>query len=168
MEWQNLEVDISELPRLEEVRFQNHPLRFRKFRMVVAAIVWAIPILGLSVAIAITPGLWVLWPLVPVILLTLWTFVVIYVGFKKRSYALRERDVTYRKGWIFTSVVTIPFNRIQHTEISQGPLERHYKLSTLKIYTAGGSTSDLSIPGLENEEAAQLKDFVARKAAIYE
>ncbi len=65
-------------------------------------------------------------------------------------------------------MITIPFNRIQHTEISRGPIERKYELSTLKIYTAGGSTSDLSIPGLEAEEAEQLKEFVAKKAAIYE
>lgn len=168
MTWENQEVNTKELPLIEEVSFQKHPKRFMTYRRVLASIFWAFPILGVVIPAIIAPGNWVYFVGTPVLVLTILTFATIPIGYRRRSYALREKDLTYKKGWIFNSMVTIPFNRIQHTEISRGPIERRFELSTLKIYTAGGSTSDLSIPGLEVEEAQQLKDYVAKKAAIYE
>src|SRR5690606_7570665 len=100
-------------------------------------------------------------------LFMLFSFFGINIGYRRRSYALREKDLTYKKGWLFSATTTVPFNRIQHTEVSQGPLERRFELCTLNIYTAGGSTSDLSIPGLNEDEAQQLRDFISKKAALY-
>jgi len=138
------------------------------YRRLLATIFWTIPVIALIIPGIISPGLWLAIVGGVMVVLIALTFIAIPIGYRKRSYALRERDLTYKKGWIFSSMITIPFNRIQHTEISRGPIERKYELSTLKIYTAGGATSDLSIPGLEVEEAEQLKEFVAKKAAIYE
>jgi membrane protein YdbS with pleckstrin-like domain len=166
--WHNEEVQINELPLIEEVSFQKHPVRYMNYRRLLAAIFWSFPIVGLAIPAILSPGIWLAYVGGGLALLILFSFIAIPIGYRKRSYALRERDLTYKKGWIFSSMITIPFNRIQHTEISRGPIERKYELSTLKIYTAGGSTSDLSIPGLEAEEAEQLKEFVAKKAAIYE
>jgi membrane protein YdbS with pleckstrin-like domain len=166
--WHNEEVQPSELPLVEEVSFQKHPVRYMTYRRLLATIFWSFPIVGLAIPAILSPGIWLAYAGGGLAILILLTFISIPIGYRKRSYALRERDLTYKKGWIFSSMITIPFNRIQHTEISRGPIERKYELSTLKIYTAGGATSDLSIPGLEAEEAEQLKEFVAKKAAIYE
>jgi membrane protein YdbS with pleckstrin-like domain len=62
-------------------------------------------------------------------------------------------------------VTSVPFNRIQHSEINQGPLDRAYNLASLNIYTAGGSSSDLTIPGLPYDQAVKLREFVAKKSA---
>jgi hypothetical protein len=167
MVWENLEVPINSLPKVEEVYFQKHPRRYRSYRYVTASLWLVLPVLGFGVAAAVLRAWWPLIVLGAFLLLAMGTFFAISKGYARRSYALRERDLSYRKGWIFTSVTTVPFNRIQHTEVSQGPLERRFKLCTLNIYTAGGSTSDLSVPGLEADEAAQLRDFVARKATQY-
>ncbi|MFT6997150.1 MAG: membrane protein YdbS with pleckstrin-like domain [Cryomorphaceae bacterium] len=166
--WQNQEVDSTELPLVEEVSFQKHPIRYMTYKRLLAIIFWIFPIIGLAIPAFLSPGLWIAYVGSGLTILIAISFIAIPISYRKRSYALRERDLTYKKGWIFSSMITIPFNRIQHTEISRGPIERRYELSTLKIYTAGGSTSDLSIPGLEAEEAEQLKEFVAKKAAIYE
>jgi len=167
-DWQNQEVNRTELPLIEEVSFQKHPIRYMSYRRLLAIIFWSIPILALGIPAIIAPDIWMAYVGGVLVVFIALTFISIPIGYRKRSYALRERDLTYKKGWIFSTMITIPFNRIQHTEISRGPIERKYELSTLKIYTAGGSTSDLSIPGLEAEEAEQLKEFVAKKAAIYE
>jgi membrane protein YdbS with pleckstrin-like domain len=166
--WQNQEVETSTLPRVEVVAFQKHPVRYMTYRRLLAAIFWIFPVVGFSIPAIIAPGIWMAYVGGALFVLILITFLAIPIGYRKRSYALRERDLTYKKGWLFSSMITIPFNRIQHTEISRGPIERKYELSTLKIYTAGGSTSDLSIPGLETAEAEQLKEFVSKKAATYE
>ncbi|HKL40750.1 MAG TPA: PH domain-containing protein, partial [Cryomorphaceae bacterium] len=162
-DWLNQEVNRTELPLIEEVSFQKHPIRYMSYRRLIAVIFWSIPILALGIPAIIAPDIWMAYVGGVLVVFIALTFISIPIGYRKRSYALRERDLTYKKGWIFSTMITIPFNRIQHTEISRGPIERKYELSTLKIYTAGGSTSDLSIPGLEAEEAEQLKEFVAKK-----
>ncbi len=165
--WENLEVPIDQLPKVEEIEYQRHPLRYKRYRYISSAI-WLVPLLVAGIVLSIVF-------VEPLLYAATFGSLVLYAmsilsiekGYPKRSYALREKDLTYRKGWIFHSVTTVPFNRIQHTEVSQGPLERKFQLCTLHLYTAGGSTSDLSVPGLEQEEAAQMRDFVARKSASH-
>lgn len=165
--WENLEVSIDSLPKVEEVRFQRHPIRYRTYKFLLGAFWLGIPLLGMSIAAFLVRELWTYLVFAGIFLLSALAFTAVIKGYRHRSYALREKDLTYRKGWIFTSVTTVPFNRIQHTEVSQGPLSRKFKLCRLKIYTAGGSTSDLSIPGLEEDEAQLMRDFIARKSAAF-
>ncbi len=165
-DWTNQQIETHTIPALEEIAFQQHPIRYRKYRLVSWSIIWAILTI-VFVVVSTQAGLNGAIINGSVLLIFVELGVMSSrIGYKKRSYALRERDLTYKKGWIFYSITTIPFNRIQHTEVSQGPIERKFSLSTLKIYTAGGSTSDLSIPGLEPEEAQALRDFISKKAAI--
>ena len=77
-------------------------------------------------------------------------------GFPRRGYAVRERDITYRAGWLFRSTTTVPFGMIQHSELSQGPVSRKLGLNHLKLFTAGGS-GNLRIAGLEDEDAQTLR-----------
>lgn len=86
----------------------------------------------------------------------------------KKAYALRQLDIQYRSGYIWQEETIIPFNRIQHCEINRGPLERLFNLASLKVYTAGGSSSDLTIPGLRPEIAQDLKNFIVGNASSYE
>ena len=78
-------------------------------------------------------------------------------------YALRERDIVYKSGWLWKQMTTAPFNRVQHVSIDQGPIERQFNLSKLKIFTAGGGASDLTIPGLDPTTANDLKEFIVKK-----
>ena len=123
-------------------------------------------LLGLLLAIFSTPlgthkllssgflGLWLLW--------AGFSFWLTKKGFEIKGFALREKDITYRSGYIFRSVTTIPFNRVQHCEITEGPIERQFGLKKLEVFTAGGQSSDLSIPGLKGEQAQQLKEYITK------
>ncbi|WP_040279113.1 PH domain-containing protein [Psychroserpens damuponensis] len=85
------------------------------------------------------------------------------LAFKKRKYAIRDKDIIYSKGLLVNSITTVPISRIQHIEESRSWLARKLKLSTLKIFTAGESGSDLKIDGLPFEEAKQINDFLSAK-----
>ncbi len=100
--------------------------------------------------------------------LMLLSLVYTYFEFHKKSYALRQKDIVYNKGLFWQSSIVIPFNRVQHCEVSQGPIDRLYKLAELKVFTAGGSSSDLSISGLSPETAARIKDFIVTKTGLDE
>ncbi len=57
----------------------------------------------------------------------------------------------------------IPYRRIQHCEVTSGPVEQMFDIASLNIYTAGGGSSDMTIPGLEDQRAATLKAHILRK-----
>lgn len=75
----------------------------------------------------------------------------------RMRYLVREQDINLQKGFMFWKLVSVSFNRIQHLEVRQGPIERAYGLATLVIFTAGTYASDLQIPGLTLATAQQLK-----------
>lgn len=85
---------------------------------------------------------------------------------KHTKYLLRTLDMHLQKGLMWRRTVSVGINRIQHMEITQGPIERMLNLSRLAIYTAGGIRSDLSIPGLQTEDAQRLKSQLLSLAII--
>lgn len=83
------------------------------------------------------------------------------ISFKTRKYLLREKDISYKNGLFFKKLTTVPFHRIQHIEIDQGPFSRLFNLVSLSVFTAGDSSDDLKIRGLLKEEAAQIKEYIS-------
>ena len=116
----------------------------------------------------IIPGLILAAIISVIIVLILFSFIISLLGFPKKGYLLRERDISYKTGLIYYKQISVPFNRVQHVEVSQGVLEKIFKLSSIKIYSAGGSTSDLSIPGLAISDAQKLKAFISEKISQHE
>ena len=76
------------------------------------------------------------------------------------GYVVRDRDIVYRSGVFRQTVTAVPFNRIQHAESRSNPLDRLFGTASLEIYTAGGSSSDLSISGLPGATAERLREHV--------
>ena len=165
---ENLQLEKSELPLLENVDYSPHPKDYRDMRLLILMIVmfllsgfWIMQLVFLNMtAMGVIFLIWA--GLLPIILLEE------IKGFKKRGYALRQRDITYKKGFLIHSQTTIPFNRVQHCETTQGPLSRAFGLMSLKVFTAGGASSDLRISGLRPEEANRLKDFITEASSTYE
>lgn len=85
-------------------------------------------------------------------------------GARVKGMALRDHDIAFRSGLIFRKVVVLPFSRVQHVEISSGPLQRKFGLASLKFYTAGGAGIDLQIDGLAESDAARLREFIMEQA----
>jgi len=100
------------------------------------------------------------------LLFVIYSLLMSYYNYKLRGYALRENDIIYKKGVFVQSLTTIPFNRVQHCEISQGPIDRLFDLNSLLIYTAGGQGSDMKIVGLEAKEASQLKAYIVSSTLL--
>ena len=72
-------------------------------------------------------------------------------------YEVREDSLFLRRG-VLTRVTTVaPYVRIQHVDVSRGPIERTFGLATTVVYTAGSRGADVSIPGLTPERADDLQ-----------
>jgi membrane protein YdbS with pleckstrin-like domain len=86
-----------------------------------------------------------------------------YLSFKKKGFAFREHDVLFRYGIIATNTIVIPYNRIQHVALHEGMVSRYFGLAKIEIFTAGGSSSDIEIPGIEKEQAENIKQLLMGK-----
>lgn len=157
------------LPRVEEVPLTPLVPEYRKvlrlewaititvFLLAIAALVTFVEPLQQPVPVIALGGSWLL-------VAAAWLFLM-ERSFRYKAYAIREKDVIYRSGWIFQSVHTCPFNRIQHSTVAMGPLERQFGLARLILYTAGSNDADLSIPGLTQSAAESLKEWITKKIA---
>lgn len=85
---------------------------------------------------------------------------------RSKGYQLREHDLHYRRGLIWRHVTSLPYVRVQHVELESGPVERYFKLATLKFYTAGGGSADMKIPGLPFGTASKIRSFVMTRAGV--
>jgi hypothetical protein len=80
--------------------------------------------------------------------------------FASWGYAERQDDLLVRRGVLFSRLSVVPYGRMQFVDVTAGPLERSFRLATVKMHTAAAA-SDARIPGLEREEAARLRDRLA-------
>lgn len=161
----NEQLFSEQLPFIEQSEFEKHPKRFLNKKLISKLVIFAPLIIGI-VFLFIYVEHWIAYSAIGVwFLLLMFALLVSYKEFFVRGYVLREHDITYKHGWLFHHQITIPFNRIQHTEINHGPIDRFFNLCELEIYTAGGATSDLSIAGLDPEKAAAIKEYISEKTA---
>lgn len=73
------------------------------------------------------------------------------------GYAERESDLYIKSGIFNRKLTVVPYGRMQAVEVTAGPLQRAFKVATVKLVTASAQ-SDAVIPGLEPDEAAALRD----------
>jgi len=76
------------------------------------------------------------------------------------SYAVHPDGIEIRKGVIWRQAISVARSRVQHTDVSQGPLERKYGLGTLGVYTAGTDHAKVSLDGLEHDTALRIRDHL--------
>lgn len=68
------------------------------------------------------------------------------------------------RGYMFYSDTFVPFGRIQHIDVEQGPIDRRYGLAKLTVHTAGNHNSTVSVPGLAYADALAMREAI--RAAI--
>jgi len=78
--------------------------------------------------------------------------------FAHTRFRLDADGLQIRRGVWWRTVTHVPRERIQHTDVSQGPLERTYGLGTLVVYTAGTQYARVALPGLSHQAALALRE----------
>lgn len=129
--------------------------------------IWFVFILAGSIATALIADWdgWIVWIAISTVNLALYGLVwfLIRKSCAATAYAFREQDVLARKGWLFQQTHVVPLAKIQHLVIKTGPIEKRYGLATLKLHTAAGSFTDISVVGLTADQAAQLKEWITQQ-----
>lgn len=66
--------------------------------------------------------------------------------------------VVLRRGWLWRSETWVPMARLQHLDVSQGPLDRLWGMACLSMHTAGSHDHHTRIEGLPLAEAQALRE----------
>lgn len=103
--------------------------------------------------------------LVPILLLYVFmVFVVPARKYRHWGYAMGADRLRVVRGYMFYHDTVVPFGRIQHIDVDQGPIDRRYDLSTLTVHTAGNHNSTVALPGLRHADALAMREAI--RAAI--
>lgn len=168
----NQAISSAQIPKYSEVDLEPVENSYKK----VLYISWSV-FLGLIITVLLPIFYWIesfqkSWIILSVIgtillsLIALITF--IEIGFKNLAWALRDKDIIFKKGWLFQSTHIIPFVKVQHCELISGPIGRRFGLASIKLNTAASNHADISIKGLKHETAENLKAFIMNKIEINE
>jgi membrane protein YdbS with pleckstrin-like domain len=77
-----------------------------------------------------------------------------------RGYAMSADRLRVARGILFRSDTIVPFGRVQHIDVDQGPLERFFGIATLTLHTAGTHNSSVNLPGLEHSLAMDMRETI--------
>ena len=80
--------------------------------------------------------------------------------YQARGYHMGPDRLRVVKGLLFRSDTVVPFGRVQHIDVQQGPIERAYGLGTLVLHTAGNHNSSVSLPGLGHDDALAMRENI--------
>lgn len=78
--------------------------------------------------------------------------------FQRLRFGIDETGIRIEKGVWWRSIIALPRARIQHSDVSQGPLQRRHGIATLTFFTAGSVHTRVVLPGLAHADAVALRD----------
>lgn len=86
-------------------------------------------------------------------------------AYRHTSYRVDDRGIEIRNGVYWRVVINVPKSRVQHIDVTQGPIERRYGLGTLVIYTAGTEHAKVQLEGLEHGRAMRIREHLLPSGA---
>ena len=80
--------------------------------------------------------------------------------YRRLRYRLTERMLQSVHGWMFHSDTLVPFVRVQHLDVTRGPLDKMFGTASLVVHTAGTHNSIVTVHGLAPDRAAEIRDTI--------
>jgi len=78
------------------------------------------------------------------------------------GYSLGHDALRVARGYLFRVDTIVPFVRVQHIDLRQGPVERAFGLSSLVLHTSGSHNSTVTLPGLPSATAAAMRETIRK------
>jgi membrane protein YdbS with pleckstrin-like domain len=161
----NETIDTTQLPKFEEVEFSVLHPNYWKVTLISLSIFFVIIGIGTGLLLYFNEEFSSFISEFCIVYVVLLLMVLFFsrMSFKKKGFAFRTHDVLFRHGIIATNTLVIPYNRVQHVALHEGLLSRFFGLAKIEIFTAGGSSSDIEIPGIAKEQAENIKQLLMGK-----
>lgn len=161
----NETIDTTQLPKFEEVQFTVLHPNYWKVTLISLFVFFLIMGTGVGLVLFFNEELSQFQSVIIIGYFVMVVLVVFFsrISFNKKGFAFRTHDVLFRHGIIATNTLVIPYNRVQHVALHEGLVSRFFGLAKIEIFTAGGSSSDIEIPGIAKEQAENIKQLLMGK-----
>jgi membrane protein YdbS with pleckstrin-like domain len=80
--------------------------------------------------------------------------------YRRLGYAIDGRLLRTVRGWLFHTDTVVPFVRVQHIDVTRGPVDKMFGTASLVVHTAGTHNSVVVLPGLSPVRAAEIRDSI--------
>ncbi|WP_285712663.1 PH domain-containing protein [Erythrobacter oryzae] len=80
--------------------------------------------------------------------------------YNARGYQISADRLRVVRGLMFRSDTVVPFGRVQHIDVAQGPIDRFFGIATLTLHTAGNHNASVALPGLGEELAREMREDI--------
>jgi membrane protein YdbS with pleckstrin-like domain len=80
--------------------------------------------------------------------------------YARLGYRVGDALLQVVRGWAFHTDTVVPFVRVQHLDVTRGPLDKLFGTATLVIHTAGTHNSIVTVPGLAPDRAAAIRAII--------
>jgi len=137
--------------------------RYVTSQFVQNAIIILLVAIAAAVAATVLEMTWVWIPAGALVAIDVITLAILPRQARALGYMLRADDIVFRRGILWQRMVAVPYGRMQLVDITQGPLDRVFGLSQLKMVTAAAATG-VQIPGLAQPAAEALRDTLIEVA----
>jgi membrane protein YdbS with pleckstrin-like domain len=126
--------------------------------------IFGIVVIGAAVVLSVLfEETWQWWVMGALLLVTALSAAFTPRRIRSIGYQLRQDDLLFRRGIMWTRMVAVPYGRMQLIDINRGPVARAFGLAELKFVTASAASA-IVLPGLPEEEAEQLRDHLVAVA----
>lgn len=88
--------------------------------------------------------------------------------YETTSWQLKDSGIEIQRGIWWKHQIFIPRDRIQHTDIKQGPMMRGFGIATLVINTGGTHEPSIPLAGILMETAQSIRDQLSNKGVTEE
>ena len=80
--------------------------------------------------------------------------------YRRLGYAIDGRLLRAVRGWLFHTDTIVPFVRVQHIDVTRGPIDKIFGTASLVVHTAGTHNSVVVLPGLSPERASEIREAI--------
>jgi membrane protein YdbS with pleckstrin-like domain len=110
--------------------------------------------------LAVVPGL----VAAGITLIAWWGWRYQHLEHARTSFVISTAGCEIRRGVVWRRILTVPLSRIQHSDVTQGPLQRAYGLATLTLYTAGTEHAKIDLHGLAFDTAMAIRQYLFERS----
>lgn len=159
----NRQIELEGVTNVDDLEFQQLEPNYLKVHIVMTILMYLV-LMGFALFLLLTEIMWICIAAECALLVAAAVNLpILSKACRFKGYALREQDITYRSGIFFPKTTTVPYSKIQQVSVTQNPVTRFYHLYSVDVVNGAQSMSSLSIPGLTEMTANEIKNLITDK-----
>lgn len=154
---------MQEIQPVDELEFEPVDHRYRSVQLILTGMGYILAAAFALLLLLIEDCIWCIMAECMIGAAMVVNLIIANKAWKFKGYALRDNDITYRSGLLFAKTTTIPYNRLQQVSVKQNPVSKLFSMYSVEVVNGAQGMASLTIPGLTEKRATQIKDIVIQK-----